>query len=112
MSVTGCFSLHLYCDCLSKHRDEMYNEHWNRHIYSDMKTAKRPGPNDYGMFGEYTGRTFADCARQARRDGWIVNEGRDRAVCPHHSHKLDWWAPCPIRIAEPKSTGTNQDGDG
>lgn len=88
MSVVGCYTLHLYCDHPG-HKDFMHGNDWTE--YSPMCFCRNdrghPGPDDYGNMGQYTGRTFQQCGREARRDGWIINEKSDRAICPHHSGK-------------------------
>lgn len=63
MGQVGCYSLHLYCD----------------------------GPNhvrlDNTPTAEFNGRTYGDCKREAKRDGWIIDlkrAGRESgyALCP------------------------------
>jgi len=76
MSVVGCYSLNLYCDYPDGHSPHLYSTPWYESINGK-----------FGAMGEYAGRTFAECAKEARSNGWIINEREDRAICPIHSKK-------------------------
>ena len=58
------YSLDLYCDSDAKHTYEE-NKKWSP--------------------AQYFGETFAGCARQARRDGWLIS--KKRQLCPKCSGK-------------------------
>ena len=61
MQYAGCYSLDLYCD-----------------------------GKDHGfqaVCGEYTGETFAECAKAARKDGWVIRTADRTATCPRCSGK-------------------------
>ncbi len=63
--IVGCYSMDLYCE--------------NAEASS---TVCRVG---WGYHGPpvYTGRTEAECIRQARGDGWLITNDRPRkAYCP------------------------------
>lgn len=58
MLYAGCYSLDLYCDRESaEHRFQEFPH-------------------------QYTGETFGECAREARRDGWIIRTRLRTATCP------------------------------
>ena len=67
MGEVSCYSMDLYCDG-PDHRDK----HGFRSRVPDV----------------FTGHTFAECIRAARKDGWSWNpkgkgeQGSGRAVCP------------------------------
>lgn len=63
MQYADGFTLNLYCD----HDNEAH--------------AHREFPD------EYYGDTFADCARQARKEGWIIRTATRTATCPKCSGK-------------------------
>jgi len=65
MAVIGCYTLDLYCDAC----DERGVPSW--------KIAS----------AQYTADRREDTIRAARSEGWIVNENRNRAVCPVCSGK-------------------------
>jgi hypothetical protein len=65
MVVIGCYTLDLYCDAC----EEQGTPSWK--IFSAQYTADRR----------------EETIRAARNDGWIVNENRNRAVCPVCSRK-------------------------
>lgn len=50
MSLTGCYSLDLYCDDV-RHNDATWTN----------------------VTDQYTGRTLAECLKKARRDGWTIS---------------------------------------
>ena len=62
--IAANYTAHLYCDC--KDCDEHY---WEK------KEA------------EYTGKSWAEVATAARRDGWRISEDRTRAFAPGHKIK-------------------------
>ncbi len=75
MGLIGCYDLMLYCD------DPEHIGRW-----------------DYGKTPwEYNGRDEADCIRQARKVGWLINKKRSSrepgsvgggyCLCPEHSGK-------------------------
>lgn len=60
----GCYTLHIYCQVEGCERN-------------DYHSPSRPG--------EYTGRTQAECLREARKDGWVLmNHGKKVEKCPEH----------------------------
>ncbi len=63
MHYASGYSLHLYCL-----RDENHDP-WD--IFPH----------------EYFGETFADCAKEARKDGWIIRTNDRTAICPECSGK-------------------------
>jgi hypothetical protein len=58
--ITGCYQLHLYCANL----------------------CRTPNRAD-----EYTGPTKGYCYREARKDGWIINDKANHGLCPKCSGK-------------------------
>lgn len=77
MGIVGCYSMDLYCD-----------------ICSDRGNfIPRHGFDAYN----FTGTNRADVFRQARREGWLLNQrakkkegsilGSGKALCPKHSGK-------------------------
>lgn len=56
MGQVGCYSLDLYCD----------------------GPAHPSYPTDPA---NYTGRTYSECARYARRDGWVIDKRREGREC-------------------------------
>jgi hypothetical protein len=66
---SGCYSLHLYCD-----HDGVDRTGVNRHGWEEF-------PH------EFNGETFAECARQARKLGWVIHTGERTATCPKCSRK-------------------------
>jgi len=64
MGVTRGYTTNLYCD----HED---HESW---LLNDE-------------MGEYVGETWAETARDARRDGWHISKDRQTAICPRHNKK-------------------------
>lgn len=58
--IVGGYSLHLYCDAAE----------WGDppHTYSEF-------PH------EFTGETYGECAKKARKRGWVLRRDRT-AVCP------------------------------
>lgn len=65
MPVIGCYVLDLYCDAEFKRGINL----------NDASPAT------------FTGPRREDAIRTARQQGWIVNEARNRAVCPACSGK-------------------------
>lgn len=68
--IVGCYSMHLYCDT-GNDEPGMPGDNGN------------PTPHDYRDEGnaEFTGRTEADCIRQAKALGWRFTRNK-RAICP------------------------------
>lgn len=62
LEYAGCYSLDLYCDS-------------KEHGFSLV-------------MGDYTGETFGECARSARKDGWVIRTAMRTATCPRCSKKL------------------------
>jgi len=60
MPVIGCYALDLYCDA---------------EIEQGVKL-------NYASPATFTADRREDAIREARQQGWIVNEARNRAVCP------------------------------
>lgn len=58
----GCYSLHLYCD------------RWDGTYFHHDRPADFPD--------EYTGGTFAECARAAKARGWKIHRATRTATCP------------------------------
>jgi len=54
--IVGCYTLDLSCDA--------------------------PPPQRHCANPTITGRTYAECARAARREGWRLDRQARRAVCP------------------------------
>jgi hypothetical protein len=67
--VVGCYTLDLYCGAAACDRKEKLNN------------LPYPFPD------QYAGRTFTECARAAKRDGWILSQRDRRAICPHCAKK-------------------------
>lgn len=63
MQYASGYTLDLYCD----HSNE-------RHGFDEF-------PH------QYTGETFGECAKEARRNGWIIRSGARTATCPKCSGK-------------------------
>lgn len=61
--ISACYSMELYCDCLA------------------CQAAPR---RNYVPDSEYTGETWGECARQARKDGWYISRDRTTAIKPGH----------------------------
>lgn len=61
--IVGAYSLDLYCD------NEKY-----KHPFGYM-------PH------QYVGETYAECVREARRDGWLISNDRQKCLCPKCSGK-------------------------
>lgn len=57
----GCYTLDLYCK---------YNN--PDHRWSEMHP---------GVWSQYLGETFGECASAARADGWVIHKDRT-ATCP------------------------------
>lgn len=62
--IVGGYSLDLYCD----------NEETKNHPYNYF-------PH------QYAGNTRGECFRDARKDGWILNYYKNKAICPLCSGK-------------------------
>lgn len=62
--ITSGYTMELICDC-----------------------AKCKSTNNYHNIvrGEFAGESYTECAKQARKDGWVLS--RDKAYCsaPNHS---------------------------
>lgn len=61
--IVGCYTLDLYCD-------NDVSDHC-RNVFSET----------------YVGETFAECIREARSKGWIINPKKNKALCPECSGK-------------------------
>lgn len=56
-----------------------YSSGYTLHLYCDHSNPR------HGYFEfpyEYTGETFAQCARQARAKGWVIHRATRTATCP------------------------------
>lgn len=65
----GGYTLHLYCRNYGKGKgtEHMWDAHHARcRIFPEM----------------YTGETFAECARVAKKDGWKIDKETRTALCP------------------------------
>lgn len=58
MQYAGCYTLHLYCDRVN-----------DAHGFDAF-------PH------EFTGETFGECAKVARKRGWIIHKSTRTATCP------------------------------
>lgn len=48
-------------------------------LYCDRINPKHP----YGSFpNQYTGETFGECAKAARKEGWVLHRKTRTATCP------------------------------
>jgi hypothetical protein len=70
--IVGGYTLDLYCDD-------------PRHTANYRMSIGRPG--DLSLDAEFTGETYGECARQARRKGWMLSRDGTRCLCPGHSRK-------------------------
>lgn len=70
--IVGCYILHLYCDAPG---------------------CARTSP------GEFTGRTFPECAAGARKEGWRVLQESNITACPSCARKYWWVGPGEWRAA-------------
>lgn len=61
LQYADCYSLNLYCDHFAS------ADGWHAH-------GSQPA--------QYTGNSFAECARQARRAGWVIHRATRTATCP------------------------------
>lgn len=60
--IAACYTADLYCDI------------------PGCATNRRGG---HGLTPtQFTGRTWTDCARQAKRDGWLIGKDKNTTVCP------------------------------
>lgn len=60
--ISRGYSIDLYCDG----KDEgLHPRYWE----DNWKT-------------DYSGETWAECAKQARQDGWYISRDRTKAYCP------------------------------
>ena len=76
MGIAACYSMDLYCDNL-KGPDP-------------LTVAETPddGVHSFNEFPhQFTGETFAECARQARELGWVFKRDRMTVLCPKCSGK-------------------------
>lgn len=65
--IVGCYSLDLYCENFDIAKDQAEDE--LGHKYNDFPD-------------QFTGHSRAECVRNARRRGWIVNISGGKAYCP------------------------------
>lgn len=63
--IAANYTMHLYCDC-----EECASHMWTT-------------PTNILHIGE----TWADCAKEAKEDGWKISRDRTRAYAPGHSTK-------------------------
>ncbi|WP_075203174.1 hypothetical protein [Pantoea vagans] len=56
--IAAIYSVDLYCDC-----EECI--HWP-------------------FTGTYTGNSWTECSKEARKDGWRISRDRERAFAPNH----------------------------
>lgn len=66
--IAATYTADLYCDCEKCKADPFAYEEWN---------------TDRG-FSQYTGQSWSECARDARKDGWHISKDRQRAYAPGH----------------------------
>lgn len=63
--IVGCYSLDLYCDS------------------GVRRPYGTPGHSGHdGGAVTYTGHTYAQCAKQAKQDGWRLDNGNRTCLCP------------------------------
>ena len=68
LQYTGCYSLDLYCDRLKNSPNDF---------------EFQDGVHPYGVFPQqFTGETFAECAKQAKFLGWKIHRATRTATCP------------------------------
>lgn len=72
--IVGCYTLDLYCRYWEDQPRGVSafcntNFDWNHKIF------------------QYTGRTRAECLREARKDGWLVNLKTRKCICPECREK-------------------------
>ena len=72
MSIVGCYSLDLYCENFDIYEREVEDKFGHR--YDDFPD-------------EFTGYDRAECFRNARKAGWVINVRKHTAYCPKCSHK-------------------------
>jgi len=65
--IVGCYSLDLYCDNFDIAKNQAEDRYGHRY-------------NDFPH--QFTGFSRAECVRNARRRGWIVNISGNKAYCP------------------------------
>lgn len=65
--ISSGYSTDLYCDC--------------------PICAKRIADGFRPVTGEYTGETWAETAKQARKDGWRITQDRTACFAPKKSHE-------------------------
>lgn len=63
--ISSGYTLDLYCDNTTGVT--------NWHTWPSMHD---------GGFAEYTGETWGQCVKAARRDGWLIGRDRQKAICP------------------------------
>lgn len=68
MQYASCYSLDLYCDRLP----------------DDPMDDRIHGWNEFPH--QFTGETFAECARAARKRGWKIHRKTRTATCPKCGH--------------------------
>jgi hypothetical protein len=73
--IVGCYSLDLYCDnVLSKDEDLFGGLNGDKHEYREFPKT-------------YTGNTRQEAERQARKEGWMINNKTGICLCPKCSGK-------------------------
>jgi len=69
--IVGCYVLDLYCDKESNHNIISGN-------YYLMQ------PHDWILIAnQFTGETYGECVKQARKNGWLVNRNKDKCLCKY-----------------------------
>ena len=74
--IQAGYAMDLYCD-----NDEMHGFMGAKHV-SHKSNVPIGGRVRHGGYQDYTGQTWGDCAKQARKDGWRISRDRQRAYCP------------------------------
>lgn len=60
--IVGCYALDLYCENYKSENDNIHEFNEFPHIYTHEKGST--------------------CRKLARKDGWIIKEKENRAICP------------------------------
>ncbi len=60
--IAANYTMHLYCDC------------------GDCSSHSWRNPET----GEYVGKSWTECATEARKDGWRISADKTRATAPGH----------------------------
>lgn len=63
--IAANYTTNLYCDC------------------AECTEGKWASPD----FGEYVGKSWSECASDARKDGWRISKDRRRSYAPAHKIK-------------------------